>query len=149
DVLAADTGGTSITASYDAADGTLRLTGTDIVAHYQQVLQSVAFLSSSDNPTDAGLYPSRTIDWQVNEGPSATVSFASHVDYGAGTNPTSVAIGDLNGDGKLDLAVANFGSNNVSVLLGNGSGGFAAATNFAVGAFPQFVAIGDLNGDGV
>jgi FG-GAP-like repeat len=65
-----------------------------------------------------------------------------------GTNPSSVAIGDLNGDGRLDLAVANAGSNTVSVLLGNGNGSFSAATPYATGANPQSVAIGDLNGDG-
>ena len=59
-----------------------------------------------------------------------------------------VAIGDLNGDGKLDLAVANENNANVSVLLGNGTGGFGAAVNYGVGTFPQFLAIGDLNGDG-
>jgi uncharacterized protein (DUF2141 family) len=50
-----------------------------------------------------------------------------------GTNPSSVAIGDLNGDGRLDLAVANAGSNTVSVLLGNGDGSFQAQTQYATG----------------
>jgi uncharacterized protein (DUF2141 family) len=64
-----------------------------------------------------------------------------------GTNPSSVAIGDLNGDGRLDLAVANAGSNTVSVLLGNGDGSFQQ-TQYATGTNPESVAIGDLNGDG-
>ena len=51
-------------------------------------------------------------------------------------NPISVAVGDFNGDGKQDLATANGGSNNVSVLLGNGAGGFSAATNFGAGTGP-------------
>ena len=42
-------------------------------------------------------------------------------------------MGDFNGDGKQDLAVANFNSNNVSILLGNGAGNFSAATNFGAG----------------
>lgn len=65
-----------------------------------------------------------------------------------GTFPQSGSIGDLNGDGKPDLAVANWGSNNVSILLGDGTGTFSAATNFAAGSSPLFVAIGDLNMDG-
>src|SRR5207237_1346847 len=68
-----------------------------------------------------------------------------------GTGPLSVAVGDLNGDGRLDLAAANFTSSNVSVLLGNGAGGFAPAggSPFAGGGTgPMSVAVGDLNGDG-
>src|SRR6266511_2449891 len=64
------------------------------------------------------------------------------------TNPNSVAIADFNGDGKLDLAVANTDTDNVSVLLGNGNGTFSSAQNFAAGDGPQSVAIGDFNGDG-
>src|SRR5439155_12023364 len=59
-----------------------------------------------------------------------------------------VALGDFNGDGKSDLAVANLSSNNVSILLGTGTGTFGAATNFAVGTNPRSVAMGDFNGDG-
>ena len=50
--------------------------------------------------------------------------------------PVSVAVGDFNGDGKQDLAVANGGSDNVSILLGDGTGSFSAATNFAGGDYP-------------
>ncbi|WP_375443160.1 DUF4114 domain-containing protein, partial [uncultured Nostoc sp.] len=57
-------------------------------------------------------------------------------------------VGDFNGDGKLDLAAANLNSNNVSVLLGNGTGGFGTATNFSVGTAPRSVTVGDFNGDG-
>jgi hypothetical protein len=46
----------------------------------------------------------------------------------------------------LDLAVANFNSNNVSILLGTGTGSFVTpATNFAVGSAPFSVAVGDFN----
>ena len=43
-----------------------------------------------------------------------------------GVEPDAVAVGDFNGDGKLDIAVANYASNTVGVLLGNGVGGFRA-----------------------
>ena len=64
-----------------------------------------------------------------------------------------MAVGDFNGDGKPDLALADVGSNTVSVLLGNGLGSFRIGQNFAVGAsFPtgttgQSVQRG-LSGDG-
>ena len=44
-----------------------------------------------------------------------------------------MAIGDVNGDGKPDLVVANYGSNTVSVLLGNGNGTFQTQQTFATG----------------
>ena len=47
------------------------------------------------------------------------VSFIARRDFGAGSYPVSVAVGDFNGDGKPDLAVANYYSNNVSVLINN------------------------------
>ncbi|WP_353851885.1 Calx-beta domain-containing protein [Microcystis sp. LE18-22.4A] len=65
-----------------------------------------------------------------------------------GTRPISVTVGDFNGDGKSDLAVANHSSSNVSVLLGTGTGSFGPATNFTVGISPRSVTVGDFNGDG-
>src|SRR5262249_4845556 len=57
DVLAANLAGTSITASYNAATETLVLSGSDTLAHYQQVLDSVTFVTASDNPDDFGSAP--------------------------------------------------------------------------------------------
>src|SRR5262249_25964697 len=68
DTLAASTSGTSISASYNASTGVLSLTGSDTLAHYQQVLDSVAYSSSSPNPTNSGADPSRTVSWAVNDG---------------------------------------------------------------------------------
>ena len=62
--------------------------------------------------------------------------------------PQSVAVGDFNGDGKQDLAVANNYSKNVSILLGDGTGNFSAATNFPVFDQLYSVGVGDFNGDG-
>jgi len=74
--------------------------------------------------------------------------FAPQVLYDAGRGPQSVAIGDLDGDGHADLAVANFSDDKVSVLLNNGDGTFAEDTVYGVGLQPASVAIGDLDGDG-
>ena len=77
------------------------------------------------------------------------VSFVARRDFDAGSRPSSVAVGDFNGDGVPDLAVANASSNNVSVLLGYGDGSFQAARSFGVGTNPRSVAVGDFNGDGL
>jgi hypothetical protein len=76
-------------------------------------------------------------------------NFHPAVNYPVGSEPESVAVGDFNRDGIPDLAVANFGSNNVSVLLGNVDGTFQPAVNYAVGSLPTSVAVGDFNHDGI
>src|SRR5438309_105904 len=74
----------------------------------------------------------------------APLTFAS-----GGAVPLSVAVGDFNGDGVDDLAIANNHGGPISVLLGNGDGTFRAAQSLSVGARPSFVAVGDFNRDGV
>jgi hypothetical protein len=83
---------------------------------------------------------------------SNTASFTPQQTFAVGTNPTSVATADLNGDGKRDLAVGNPGSNTVSVLLnttsiGSTTASFEAQQTFAVGSYADSVVAGDFNGD--
>jgi hypothetical protein len=70
--------------------------------------------------------------------------------FPVGTAPGSVEIADLNGDGKLDIIVANEQSNNVTILLGDGKGEFTQAKGspFPAGHAPSDIAIGDFNRDG-
>jgi hypothetical protein len=75
-------------------------------------------------------------------------SFQDAVTYTAGPNPWSITTADFNGDGNLDLAVADNNGGGVSVLLGNGDGTFQDAQNYATGNSPFAVAAGDFNGDG-
>jgi hypothetical protein len=67
---------------------------------------------------------------------------------GVGGQPASIAAGDFNGDGKLDLLVANLDDSTVSVLLGKPDGTFGSPTSYATGPAPTSVITGDFNGDG-
>ncbi len=71
--------------------------------------------------------------------------------FTVGSEPESIAVGDFNGDGIPDLAVANSGSGSVTVLFGNGSGAFTPAAGTPVTILPnlQFLTVGDFNGDGI
>ena len=75
-------------------------------------------------------------------------TFAAKQSFTTGGGPRSVAVRDFNGDGKSDLVTADYGSDTVSVLLGNGNGTFGPKQSFATGTVPSSVAVGDFNGDG-
>ena len=77
----------------------------------------------------------------------SAAEFLPAVSFGAGDGPTFVAVGTLDGDDVDDLVVANAGSDDVSVLLGNGDGTFQAALFFAAGDGPASVAVGHFDGD--
>lgn len=84
--------------------------------------------------------------------------FSSAQNFEVGDTPNSVAVADFNNDGISDLATANQGdpftapnerNENISVLLGDGAGGFSPAQNFDIGNTPFSIAVGDFNGDGI
>jgi lipopolysaccharide export system protein LptA len=147
DVLAANVSGTSITASYNAATETLTLTGSDTLAHYQQVLDSVAFTSGS-NPTNAGLNPTRTLSWTINDGSGSN---------NTATATTTISItgqavkNDFNGDRKADILFQNsVGPLHDGILLDfmNGTTVASQATLTGPGLTWSVVGSGDFNGDG-
>src|SRR5262249_10367638 len=72
---------------------------------------------------------------------------ANHLILPVGQTPFSVAAGDFDGNGALDLVTAN-SNGTISVLLGNGGGSFRPRVDLAVGGVPSAVAVGDFNGDG-
>ncbi|TAL57492.1 MAG: T9SS type A sorting domain-containing protein [Bacteroidetes bacterium] len=79
---------------------------------------------------------------------SAQVCFTASQDYQAGSSPYSIVKADFNGDGKVDLAVANRYDNSLSVYLGNGAGVFGTASIVAVGSEPVSLNSTDFNADG-
>lgn len=79
--------------------------------------------------------------------------------FRCGDSPFNLTVGDVNGDGKPDLAIVNSpsstsdrrGKDGLTVLLGDGAGGFQMMTGspFATGRIPNIAAVGDINGDGI
>jgi len=78
----------------------------------------------------------------------AQINFAPATTNAVGVNPASVAVVDVNGDGKLDLICANTGDNTLTVLTNNGSSVFGSNATYTVGAYPVSVVAADINGDG-
>ncbi len=101
DVLAATTTG-SITAAYDAGTHVLTLSGSDTLAHYQQVLDSITFASTSGNTS------SRTISWSASDGslasntPTTTVNVTAPPVTGYIFTPDAATLGNLEGSNHLD-----------------------------------------------
>ena len=76
-------------------------------------------------------------------------TFTAGNSYPTGNGDQSIAGGDFNGDGKPDLAIANYNDNTVTVLLGNGDGTFTAAGSpVSTGTAPFAIVAADLNNDG-
>jgi hypothetical protein len=103
-----------------------------------------------------GMYSGSSVSILTNTTPagSATVSFAPQQTFAVGSAPDSIAIGDFNGDGRPDLAVANYSAGTVSVLMnttpvGAATPSFAAQQTFVPGVHDAWaVAVSDLDGDG-
>jgi hypothetical protein len=79
---------------------------------------------------------------------TGTGSFVTTTSFSVGPNAYSIVGDDFDGDGKIDLAIANSGSANVSVFLGNNTGGFGLSTNFTTSGGPSSIISADFNGDG-
>jgi len=100
---------------------------------------------------NAGSGTSGTVSVFRNISSTSTISFATKVDFSTGASPVSAAIGDIDGDGKPDLTIANYGTNTVSVLRNTSTSGilsFATKIDITTGSNPTSIAIGDLNRDG-
>jgi FG-GAP-like repeat len=93
-----------------------------------------------------------TLPWVAPQGATAVppdVSFAHSRSYRTGPEPQQAAVADLNGDGNLDLATANYGSRTLSMLPGRGDGTFGPRRSVRAGlAHPLALTAADLNDDG-
>lgn len=106
----------------------------------------VTFFVGDRVPITLGLFaPSLTPSQFV---PGVTPATFPESTFATGASPVSIVAADFNGDGILDLAVADHTANTVSILLGNGDGTFGTATSFPTGNGPIAIATGDFNEDG-
>ena len=136
---------TTTAIAYNGSEGDYTLTAT--VAGYVDTLGlasptgTVSFLDTSKGNALLG-----TAALGLGE---VALNWAESQTPGTDSQPSTVAVGDFNGDGKADVAVANYGGDTITVLLGNGDGTFTAASvNPATGYLPLSMAVGDFNGDG-
>ncbi|MEX1275436.1 MAG: FG-GAP-like repeat-containing protein [Bacteroidota bacterium] len=90
-----------------------------------------------------------TVSYFRNASSGGGVSFQAKSDVTTGNAPMGLAVGEMNGDGKMDLIVTNSGDATVSVYLNVGSGSFSLAppATFTTGATPSGVIVADLDGD--
>jgi len=94
---------------------------------------------------------SNTVQVFANTSASGQITFSAALTYNVGSGPYAVAAGDLDQDGKPDLAVANNGAMTLSIFRNSSSAGslsFAAKTDYPANAVLSGICIGDLNGDG-
>lgn len=110
ELLATDTTGTNITASYDAAAGRLQLSGPDSAANYQQVLRRVTYQNQSQDPNATP----RLVEFMVSDGNSENAPVTATVDV---TPVNDSAILDLNGDGTGSGRTVSFVEDSVPVSL--------------------------------
>jgi hypothetical protein len=117
-----------------------------------------AYLTAGNQPdfiTEAELTGNGQLDFIVANGGTTTISVILNPTsgsptvntYNLGAKPTAVVAADFNGDGNLDLAVAT--ANGVTILLGNGQGGFTIGSSYAAGTSPSAIAAGVFTGNGI
>lgn len=92
-----------------------------------------------------------TVSVLRNTSTVGTLSFANRITFPVGSQPFTLAIGDIDGDGKLDVVAGNAQAGTISVLRNTSTSGnisFAAKVDFEAGSFPFGTTLGDIDGDG-
>jgi hypothetical protein len=89
--------------------------------------------------------PGGTVSVRLNNGAGV---FSSGSTVAVDSGPLGLAVGDLDGDGDVDLVTANFFDGTISVRRNDGNGNFTGTSDILVGQGAQSVAIADLDADG-
>jgi hypothetical protein len=148
DIVIASYNPESVTVALSAGGGRFRNGGTYKVGGLARSV-AIGDLNGDGKPdlvsANYGVNPPDTISVLLN---SAAGRFAARRDYQVGREPAALAVADLNGDDKADLAIASDVTNTVSALFNRGDGTFLPGISYATGRRPVSLAIDDLNGDG-
>lgn len=156
DLIVANNGGPYLSVHRNTGSvGTISFaTPIDFQAFTSPVSVSIGDLDGDGKPDVAVANFFNTFDNAIsvfrNTSTPGTINFATKLDLTPGSQPRSVAIGDIDGDGKSDLAVANGNSNNMSIFRNTSSVGtlsFAARVDVTTGTGPFSVSLGDIDGD--
>jgi hypothetical protein len=110
---------------------------------------SIAVVNACGNTLSCTSSTTGTVGILLGNGSGSFTLKSNPSTLSTGEAPTFVAVGDLNGDGNLDLAVANGTSNYVSILLGNGDGTFTLKSTPGTGSNPSWIAVGDFKNSGI
>lgn len=148
DLVVAKYGSRTISILLGRGDGTFT-SAADVPAAEGARFITVADLNA-DGKLDLVIVTQTLLNIRLGQGDG---TFTSAADVTIGTTyfnstPFSVAVTDLNADGRPDLAIANFGNSSVSIRLGQGDGSFTSIANVGVGESPSCVVAGDFDADG-
>jgi Flp pilus assembly secretin CpaC len=137
----------------DAGDGTFQTASTIPTGRSPVSVVAARFhdLNAADNHVDLAVanQTDNTISIFNGNGDGTFTTPAAFLQLPGGYAPAGLTAEDVNGDGHIDLIVADQGNNSVSVFLGNGDGTFQPRSDYATGNAPVYVAAADLNNDGI
>lgn len=147
DIATANTNGRSVSVLLGNGDGTFRAAKNTPAGYVPYSINAHDF--DGDGITDIAVCDNMALNSGVNllKG-NGDGTFRNAVFFPGGTSPIAMASGDFNSDGRQDLATANTGTMDVSVLLNDGLGGFASAITTAPGVNHIGVAAADVDGGG-
>jgi uncharacterized repeat protein (TIGR01451 family) len=127
--------------------------GVGAVSNGQATLSTVMLASGKRSlhahySGDAVYAPSNSVNVPQSVVAGTSLGFHKPVSYSWTNNFATAVVGDFNGDGYQDLALANPAVDAITIFLGNGDGTFAGGVNYPITSAPNILVVGDFNGDG-